>query len=111
MSTLENSMKATPAYWLAGIAAAIIGATFFVDDRYAKAADVTSAKTELKQEMASQKTYTEQGFLKQRKSQLEDKVFELQAKHDERKISEVERKQLFRYKAELDDVTRELRKK
>jgi hypothetical protein len=106
-------IKASPAYWLIGIAVTIAGATLAVDQRYAKAGDVTGVESRLKQELSEQRSYTEVGFLKQRKSQLEDKVFELDAKKEEnpRKFSDVERKQLFRYKSELDDVNREVRAK
>ena len=104
-------------WWLAGLVAAIVVATLTVEARYAKAADVikaeqaiANAKQELKNEMAAQRAYTEAGFLRQRKAVLEDKVFELDAKRDARRIDQVELKQFFRYKAELDDVNRELRR-
>jgi len=108
---LEKIIKASPAFWIAGTAAVIIGAAFTVDARYAKAADVSQAKQELKADLEKHRGYTEAGFLKQRKAQLEDKLFELEAKREAHKINEVELKLLFRYRSEFDDVNRELRVK
>lgn len=107
----ERAIKASPTYWLAGIVAAVVGATITFEARYAKAGDVQQAKQELKQEMAAQRSYTDAGFLRQRKANLEDKVFELDAKRQARRLNEVELKQLFRFKAELEDVNRDLRAK
>lgn len=106
----EATIKASPTFWLAGIAAVVVGSTLAVESRFAKAADVAQAKAELKQEMALQRSYTEGGFLRQRKALLEDKVFELEAKRMVKRINQVEMQQLFRFKAELEDVNRELRR-
>ena len=106
---LEKAIKASPVYWFSAVVAAVVAAAFTVDARYAKAADVSQAKQELKADLEKHRGYTESGFLKQRKAQLEDKLFELEAKREAHRITEVELKQLFRYRAELDDVNRELR--
>jgi Flp pilus assembly protein TadB len=114
---IDPAVKKT-IWWLASLVAAIVIATLAIDARYAKAADVkraeeavAAAKKELKKELAAQRAYTDAGFLRQRKNSLEDKVFELEAKRDARMINQWELKQFFRYKAELDDVNRELRVK
>ena len=109
--SLESIVKGHPAWFLATFVAVVVGVTLSVEARYAKAGDVMAVEGRLKQELAVQRGYTEAGFLKQRKAQLEDKVFELEAKREVRKISTVEREQLLRYKAQLDDVNRELRTK
>jgi len=96
---------------IGGLVSAIVGATIGVEARYAKAADVAQAKTELKQELAIQRAYTDAGFLRQRKSLLEDTVFTWEAKKEERKLTEWEMKMFLRSKSELEDVKRELRTK
>lgn len=106
----EETIKASPTFWLAGIAVAVVGATLAVESRFAKAADVASAKQELQRDLQLQRSYTEAGFLRQRKAMLEDKVFELEAKRAARRISQVEMQQLFRFKAELEDVNRDFRR-
>lgn len=108
---MNPNLKASPTIWLMGIVTTVVGTTLAVEARYAKAGDVSSAKEELKREIASQRSYTEDGFMRQRKAQLEDKVFELEAKHQSRKINEIELRQLFRYRAELEDINQELRTK
>lgn len=105
----ERLVKASPGYWLSGVVAVVVATTITVEARYAKAGDVVNAKEELKREMALQRSYTETGFLRNRKAVLEDKVFELDAKRQMSRLNEVELKQLLRYQAELDDVNRDLR--
>lgn len=106
---VEAAIKTNPLYWLAGVVSAIVLTTLSVESRYAKAEDVIRAKQELKEEMQKHRTYTDLGFLKQRKALLEDKVFEFEAKREEKKLGASDLRLLIRFRSELEDLNRELR--
>jgi len=111
MSIFDGPVSARQLWWIIGVVGAIAGGTLAIDARYAKASEVTEAKTDLKREIAANRTFVEAAFLQQRRTNLQDKLFELEAKRDERKISPVELKQLFRYRSEIEDVNRDLEAK
>jgi len=108
MTILDGPVSARQLWWMIGAVVAIVGATISVEARYAKASDVAEAKIDLKREIAANRTFVEAAFLQQRKASLQDKLFELEAKRDEKKITPVELKQLYRTRSEIDDVNRDL---
>jgi len=103
---LENIVKASPAYWIVAFIVTVGAGTVYcaewLDNRYLRVTDAASIKQELR--IQSQKT--DMLFLKNRKSNLEDKIFEIEVK--KKPLSETEAKQLLRYKSEHEDVVREM---
>jgi hypothetical protein len=109
--SFKETLESHPVVWLSSVVVAVVVITVAVESRYAKAEDVSSAKVELSRSIANVQKSTEVSFLRQRKSSLEDKLFELEAKKASKGLSEVELKQYFRWKTEYDEVVREIRQK
>lgn len=122
MATLEAIVKAHPAYWIISFVVVVGGGTVglvwgvdkHLDERYLRVADAEGIRKEtaaVRQEVQKQAVQTDLNFAKYRKLGLEDKIFDLEAKKELKGLSELEVKQLLRYKAEHDDLVRDIRAK
>ena len=78
----------------------LVGALFSIDARYAHAADVEKDKVQT-QILIKQSSQT------LRQQMLEDKLFELDAKQAEGKLTPVETAMRDRYKRQLQEITRD----
>lgn len=89
---------------------AIIGTAFFIDARYAHADGVTRSEADVRRLIYIQSHAMQQQTQILRRSIVEDRVFELDAKRDpkSRNLSTVEEAQYRRYSRQLDELNRSL---
>lgn len=85
--------------------AIVIGGFLTVDERYAHAGDIET----IKKDISMYRVDNEIAHIRQRKSYIDDKVFELQIKKNTNKMTAIESAQLERFQRQLQELTREER--
>lgn len=108
--SFRESLENHPVPWAISAIVAIAIATIAVEERYAKAADMKQIQKSLEDNREAMERKTQTIVLKNRKLNLEDKVIDLTIKEEETKLNSAEKRQLLRYKSELEDTDRELRR-
>ena len=102
--TLTQSVKENPIKTFLGTIGLIIpvvGALFFIDSRYAHAADVEKSNSLLQQSI-------EQSTTNLRRQMLEDRIFELDMKKAQmphQQLSPIDQAIRNRYQQQIDDLT------
>lgn len=107
---IKESIENHPTKWIASFVAAVVLVTIGIEDRYAKAGDIKEIKEAVESNRVTMDKKVQTIVLKNRKLSLEDKVIDLEIKQEETRLNSAEKRQLLRYKNELDDANRELRR-
>lgn len=109
LTTLATWAKDNPLLAFGGTVVAIVGGTVVVDERYAKAADVRSAQSQISGQLEINRLTAEVSVLEIRRATLQDKVYEGAARAAvTRSINPAERAISDRYGAELRDIERQI---
>lgn len=87
--------------------AVIVGFFIAIDDRYAHAGDMRQLSTD----MQINRLASENSILDSRRKAVEDKMYELAAKNQMKRLAPSEQSILQRYSSELRDVQREISEK